>query len=75
MLRARFDTDITRLDIELADGREFILGAAPTVVDLSLSAYLFWADQVQAAVPVHVAGWLQRISNLPGWRHPYSFYP
>lgn len=75
MLRARFDTDLARLDIEVADGRDFILGAAPTVADLSLSAYLFWADQVQAAVPVHVAGWLQRIGNLPGWRHPYSFYP
>lgn len=74
MLRARFDADVARLDIELADGRAFILGVAPTIADLSLSAYLFWADQDEAAVPLHVAGWLTRISTLPGWRHPYSFY-
>jgi glutathione S-transferase len=75
MLRSRFDADIARLDIELADGRDFILGATPTIADLSMSAYLFWADQAQTAVPMHVAGWLARISQLPGWRHPYSFYP
>ena len=74
MLRARFDSDIARMESELADGRDFILGAAPTIADIAMSAYLFWPDQAQVAVPVHVAGWLARISNLPGWRHPYSFY-
>jgi len=74
MLRARFDDDISRIDIELADGRDFILGATPTIADIAMSAYLFWAGQAQVAVPMHVAGWLARISNLPGWRHPYSFY-
>lgn len=74
MLRKRFHDDISRMDIELADGRDFILGATPTIADISMSAYLFWADQAHVAVPMHVAGWLQRISNLPGWRHPYSFY-
>jgi glutathione S-transferase len=74
MLRARFHDDISRMDIAFADGRDFILGDAPTIADLSMSAYLFWADQAQVAVPMHVAGWLARISNLPGWRHPYSFY-
>jgi glutathione S-transferase len=75
MLRARVDDDMARMDIELADGRDFLLGAAPTIADISMSAYLFWADQAQLAVPLHVAGWLVRISKLPGWRHPYSFYP
>jgi glutathione S-transferase len=74
MLRTRFHEDISRMDIELADGRQFILGSTPTIADVSMSAYLFWADQAQVAVPMHVAGWLERISNLPGWRHPYSFY-
>jgi glutathione S-transferase len=75
MLRARYNDDIARMDSELSDGRDFILGDGPTIADLSMSAYLFWADQAQVDVPLHVAGWLQRISNLPGWRHPYSFYP
>ena len=74
MLRARFDDDIARMESELADGRDFILGDTPTIADLSLSAYLYWPDQARVAVPPHVAGWLQRISQLPGWRHPYSFY-
>jgi glutathione S-transferase len=74
MLRARFDDDIARLDRELADGRDFIVGAVPTVADLSLCGYLYWADQAGVTVPMHVQGWLERISALPGWRAPYDFY-
>lgn len=74
MLRARYHDDVSRIDIELADGRDFILGEGPTIADIAMSAYLFWADQAGVNVPMHVAGWLRRIGNLPGWRHPYSFY-
>jgi glutathione S-transferase len=74
MLRQRYDADAARLDQELADGRAFILGDAPTVADLSLCSYLFWAEQAQVAVPPFVAAWLGRIAALPGWRHPYDFY-
>ncbi|MFL6674716.1 MAG: glutathione S-transferase family protein [Massilia sp.] len=74
MLRRRFEDDLARLDCELADGRAFMLGDAPTVADVSLCGYLFWADQVQAVVPSYVRGWLDRIAALPGWRHPYDFY-
>ena len=74
MLRARFDDDIARMESELSDGRDFILGDMGTIADLSLSAYLFWPEQAHVVAPPHVAGWLQRISQLPGWRHPYSFY-
>jgi glutathione S-transferase len=74
MLRQRYEADCARLERELADGRPFILGNSPTVADVSLCGYLFWADQAQVAVPQGVAGWLERIAALPGWRHPYSFY-
>jgi glutathione S-transferase len=74
MLRQRVDADIARLEHEFADGREFILGRAPTVADVSLCGYLFWADQAQVAVPPHLQGWLGRIAALPGWRHPGDFY-
>jgi glutathione S-transferase len=74
MLRQRLDADIARLEQEFADGRSFILGDGATVADLSLCAYLFWADQAQLALPPAVAGWLARIASLPGWRHPYDFY-
>ncbi|TFW33651.1 glutathione S-transferase family protein [Massilia horti] len=74
MLRRRFDADIAYLDGELSDGRAFILGASPTVADLSLCGYLFWPDQAQVELPGHVQAWLGRIAALPGWRHPYDFY-
>jgi glutathione S-transferase len=73
MLRERFDADITRIDRELADGRPFILGEVPTVADLSLCSYMFWAEQAQVTLPMHVQRWLGSVSDLPGWRHPYAF--
>lgn len=72
MLRLRLDADIARLDGELSDGRAFILGDAPTVADIALCAYLYWPEQAGVAVPAQLQAWLDRISALPGWRHPYQ---
>jgi glutathione S-transferase len=72
MLRLRLDADIARLDGELSDGRAFILGDKPTVADIALCAYLYWPEQAGVAVPPHIQAWLDRISALPGWRHPYA---
>ncbi len=66
----RFDVDIARLDLELSDGRRFILDDAPSVADFSLCRYMFWSEQAQLSFPMHVSSWLERISTLPGWRHP-----
>jgi glutathione S-transferase len=74
MLRQRYQADAARLERELADGRAFILGDGPTVADVSLCGYLFWAEQAQVEVPLGVNAWLERIAALPGWRHPYDFY-
>jgi glutathione S-transferase len=70
--RHRFDADMARLEQELADGRKFILDNAVSIADFSLCGYLFWPDQANIAFPPKVAAWLQRISALPGWRHPYD---
>jgi len=72
MLRDRFAADIGRLDEELADGRAFILDDAPSVVDIALCAYLYWPEQAGVSIPAHVQAWLERISALPGWQHPYA---
>lgn len=72
MLRERFDADIARLDAELSDGRAFIVDDMPTVADISLCGYMFWPDEAKVTIPRHVQGWLDRISALPGWRHPYD---
>jgi glutathione S-transferase len=71
-MRDRFDADIARLDKELADGRAFLLGATPTIADFSICGYMFWPEQARVDYPPRVAAWLERISALPGWRHPYD---
>lgn len=68
----RFDADIARLEEELADGRAFLLDEQVSAADFSLCGYLYWADQANVAYPPGVVGWLQRISALPGWAHPYQ---
>jgi glutathione S-transferase len=75
MLRRRFEADVARLEQELLDGRPFIVGDGPTVADVSLCGYLYFADQAQVTLPPRVQDWLGRIAALPGWRHPYDFYP
>jgi glutathione S-transferase len=74
MLRARFDADIARLEHELADGRAFILGEAPTIADFSMCGYMWWPEQARVAFPPGVQAWLARIAALPGWRHPYDIH-
>jgi glutathione S-transferase len=70
--RNRFDADMVRLEQEFSDGRRFILDDTPSVADFSLCGYLFWPEQANIGFPPLVAAWLQRISALPGWRHPYQ---
>ena len=74
LLRARYHADIARLEDELADGRAFILGELPSVADLSSCGYMFWAEQAGVVLPARVSAWLERISALPGWRHPYDMH-
>ncbi len=71
-LRQRFEADAARLDAELADGRAFILDDQPSIADVSLCGYMFWPEQARVTMPPGVQAWLDRISALPGWRHPYD---
>jgi glutathione S-transferase len=70
-LRNRFDADIARLEEELSDGRRFLLDDQVTMADFSICGYLFWPEQANVSYPARVQAWLDRISHLPGWRHPY----
>lgn len=70
MLRQRFAADIATLEAELADGRAFILDDHASVADISLCGYMYWAEQAEVTMPRNVQRWLERISALPGWRHP-----
>lgn len=71
-LKAAFTTLNTHLE-----GREWIVGDSITNADLSCCSYLFYPEPFgfdRADWP-HIDAWLTRISDLPGWKHPYDLMP
>jgi glutathione S-transferase len=77
-LKGRIDNSLGILDRRLA-GRAYLLGAEPTIADLSLVGYLYYpAEEFGfdiAAEHANVAAWLGRIKALPRWAHPYDLMP
>ena len=60
-------------------GRDFIVGDAPTIADMSLCGYLYYPSDesgydVATRYPA-IAGWLTRLQRLPGWKGPYDLLP
>ncbi|HSF63835.1 MAG TPA: glutathione S-transferase family protein [Paracoccaceae bacterium] len=75
-LQGRLRAAYAVLDTHLA-GRDWIVGDAPTVADLSCCGYLYYPEPFgfdRADWP-HIAAWLDRIAALPGWKHPYDLMP
>ena len=76
-LHGRMTAAMKVLDAHLA-ARPFAVADAPTVADLSMVGYLYFADEIGvdlAAGFPNVAAWTARIAALPGWRHPYELMP
>jgi glutathione S-transferase len=77
-LKGRIDGNLAIVDKRLAS-RPFVLGARPTIADLSLAAYLYYpVDEFGfdiAAEHRNIGTWLARIKALPGWKHPYELMP
>ena len=77
-LKGRIDTNLAIIDKRLSS-RPFVLGARPTIADLSLVGYLYYpAEEFGfdiAAQHKNIAVWLDRIKALPGWKHPYDLMP
>ena len=77
-LKGRIDSNLAILDKRLAT-RDFMLGARPTIADLSLVGYMYYPPEELgfdiAAEHKNIAGWLARIKALPGWKHPYDLMP
>ena len=72
----RAKTALGVLDRHLA-GRDWIVGDAMTIADLSCIGYLFFEDEVPvdwADFP-NICAWRDRIRALPGWKHPYDLMP
>ena len=71
-LHARAKSALTVLEKRVSES-QFVVGAEPTIADISLCGYLFWPDEIGfdwAEYPA-IDAWLGRIKELPGWVHPY----
>ncbi|MCP5071814.1 MAG: glutathione S-transferase [Rhodobacteraceae bacterium] len=58
-------------------GRDWIVGDAPTMADISNCGYLFFDEPfgfVRTDWP-NIDRWLGNIAALPGWKHPYDLMP
>lgn len=61
------------------ENRPFILGARPTIADLSMHGYLHypeseWPLDLATRFP-NIAAWIGRVRALPGWKGPYELLP
>jgi glutathione S-transferase len=77
-LRGRLDGAFAIVDKHLST-QPYMVGSAPTIADFSLSGYLFYpveesGYEVEQRYP-HVAAWLARLRQLPGWASPYDVLP
>jgi glutathione S-transferase len=77
-LRGKLDSAFAIVDKHLAT-QPYMVGSAPTIADLSLSGYLFYpveesGYEVEQRYP-HIAAWLARLRQLPGWASPYDVLP
>jgi len=75
-LQGRLQTAYAILNGHL-DGRDWIVGDAVTVADISCCGYLYYPEPFgfdRAAYP-NIDRWLSNIAALPGWKHPYDLMP
>jgi len=59
------------------EGRDWLVGDAITVADISCCGYLFYEEPFgfdRADWP-NIDAWLGRIAAQPGWKHPYDLMP
>jgi glutathione S-transferase len=54
--------------------RDWIVGDGATVADLSCCSYLYYPEPYgfDRKEWTHIDRWLDQISALPGWKHPYD---
>lgn len=64
------------LDMHLA-GRDWLVGDGITNADLSCCGYLYYPEPFgfERADWPNVDAWLTRLSETPGWKHPYDLMP
>jgi len=77
-LKSRIDSAFFVVDKHLA-GRDYIVGDALTIADMSLSGYLFFPPEESGYVLEerfkNLAAWRDRLKAAPGWGDPYQILP
>jgi glutathione S-transferase len=77
-LRSRIDPNLAIVEKHLAK-QKFIVGDAPTIADISMSAYLLYPSEESgyefARSHPQIAAWLQRMRDLEGYGDPYEVLP
>ncbi len=74
--QARLKSAYTTLNAHL-ENRDWIATDRLTIADLSCCSYLYYPEPfgfIRTDWP-HIDAWLTRISEMPGWKHPYDLMP
>lgn len=75
-LQGRLQAAFKVLDAHL-HGREWIVGKSLSIADTACCGYLYYPEPFgfdRTQWP-NISAWLDRISALPGWKHPYDMMP
>ena len=72
-MAGRLKASLQVLEGELS-GRDWLVGGGLTCADISCAGYLFYDEPFTFARADYPAidAWLTRISETPGWKHPYD---
>ncbi|SIT09071.1 glutathione S-transferase [Roseivivax lentus] len=75
-MQGRLKAAYATLDAHL-DGRDWIVGDGLTNADLSCCGYLYYPEPFgfERQDWPHIDAWLTRLSQQPGWKHPYALMP
>lgn len=77
-LKGRIDGNLAIVEKHLGS-RPFIVGDAPTVADMSMSAYLLYPKEEHgydfASSHPNIAKWLERVRAIQGYADPYRVLP
>ena len=73
-LTMRYQADAARFAVLLGQG-PFFHGAAPGIGDCAIWGYTQWLDAAGVAPTPIMAGWLDRMRNLPAMVSPEAMYP
>lgn len=77
-LKSRIDSAFFIVEKHLA-GRQYVVGDALSIADISLSGYLFYPAEesgygLEERFP-NLAAWRERVKAAPGWGDPYEVLP